>query len=437
MKSTQLLLIIGSLVAFSQWTPADGIKANFFDKVGAALKVKRKNYGIVIDAGSTGSRALVYEFISSRCGDVVKLHKEFFHETQPGLSDFVTNPEGAARSIQKLLLMAKQDIPRRHWAETFVTLMATAGLRLLPQQQQEQLLKCVNKTLVNSGFRTGPDSVSIIDGQYEGLLSWFSINLLLDTFERRKSYPVAALDMGGASTQVTFVPFVQDFVPFTQIQFLYNIVAYHKLYTVYSRSFLGLGLNEARLRILKLGANRFQTNFRTVCLNPHTKTNWTYRGVTYTVEGKDPSVRGTPITSGISANAVNYRACEDVIQFVILNNFQKIVPPRNQNIFAFSGYYYTVLEAGIIPPQGGALFLYELIINTKQFCFLNNSRMPFLCMDLIYIIVLLRDLYGLSVYDKIMFVKTIHGHQVNWALAVAFLNLYASANQKKKIIHNF
>lgn len=195
-------------MAFSQWTPADGIKANFFDKVGAALKVKRKNYGIVIDAGSTGSRALVYEFISSRCGDVVKLHKEFFHETQPGLSDFVTNPEGvritlnlsyhhnincvvyimsvskvlqAARSIQKLLLMAKQDIPRRHWAETFVTLMATAGLRLLPQQQQEQLLKCVNKTLVNSGFRTGPDSVSIIDGQYEGLLSWFSINLLLGT----------------------------------------------------------------------------------------------------------------------------------------------------------------------------------------------------------------------------------------------------------------
>lgn len=52
--------------------------------------------------------------------------------------------------------------------------------------------------------------------------------------------------------------------------------------------------------------------------------------------------------------------------------------------------------------SGGALFLYELIINTKQFCFLNNSRMPFLCMDLIYIIVLLRDLYGLSVYDKIM-----------------------------------
>lgn len=72
----------------------------------------------------------------------------------------------------------------------------------------------------------------------------------------------------------------------------------------------------------------------------------------FAVVGKDPSVRGTPITSGISANAVNYRACEDVIQFVILNNFQKIVPPRNQNIFAFSGYYYTVLEAGIIPPQG-------------------------------------------------------------------------------------
>lgn len=45
-----------------------------------------------------------------------------------------------AETVQELLEVAKDSIPRSHWKRTPVVLKATAGLRLLPEQKAQALL---------------------------------------------------------------------------------------------------------------------------------------------------------------------------------------------------------------------------------------------------------------------------------------------------------
>lgn len=45
-----------------------------------------------------------------------------------------------AETVQELLEVAKDSIPRSHWERTPVVLKATAGLRLLPEQKAQALL---------------------------------------------------------------------------------------------------------------------------------------------------------------------------------------------------------------------------------------------------------------------------------------------------------
>lgn len=64
--------------------------------------------------------------------------------------------------------MAKDSIPRSHWKRTPVVLKATAGLRLLPEEKAQALLLEVKEIFKQSPFLVPNDSVSIMDGSYEG-----------------------------------------------------------------------------------------------------------------------------------------------------------------------------------------------------------------------------------------------------------------------------
>lgn len=55
-----------------------------------------------------------------------------------------------------------------------------------------------------------------MEGTDEGIFSWFTVNFLLDQFSTHNpGNTVAALDLGGGSTQVTYSPDA------TQVQILF------------------------------------------------------------------------------------------------------------------------------------------------------------------------------------------------------------------------
>lgn len=163
-------------------------------------------YGIMFDAGSTGTRIHVYTFVQKIPGQLPVLEGEIFDSVKPGLSAFVDQPKQGAETVRGLLEVAKDSIPRSHWKRTPVVLKATAGLRLLPEEKAQALLLEVKEIFKQSPFLVPNDSVSIMDGSYEGILAWITVNFLTGQLHSHSQETVGTLDLGGASTQITFLP---------------------------------------------------------------------------------------------------------------------------------------------------------------------------------------------------------------------------------------
>lgn len=91
-------------------------------------------FAVIMDAGSTGSRIHVYEFIMTGVGHII-LRDELFEQLKPGLSSFASNPKKGAKSLAPLLLSATKRVPKKLQPGTIIALGATAGLRMLPGNQ--------------------------------------------------------------------------------------------------------------------------------------------------------------------------------------------------------------------------------------------------------------------------------------------------------------
>jgi len=146
------------------------------------------DYGVVFDAGSTGTRVHIYIWPhpdnSSLPPDVVE--GPFYSQggdakwsmnINPGISAFGTNPQGAADSLQPLIQYALSVVPFSKVATTPVFLFATAGMRLLNEANataSDQVLEAVRNAFSQTGFLfTHPqDQVRIITGQEEGLFGY-------------------------------------------------------------------------------------------------------------------------------------------------------------------------------------------------------------------------------------------------------------------------
>ncbi|KAK3732879.1 hypothetical protein QZH41_018670 [Actinostola sp. cb2023] len=205
-----ILLLFGAVSrALSNFGVARGY--TYLDKNDSFVR-RYLDFGIMIDAGSTGSRIHIYAFKKMEDG-TLKLVDEVFKHTKTGLSSFAKNPKEGAKTIHKLLKIAKDVVPPTKWHKTPVALKATAGLRLLPGKASKQLLKesRVYEVFKDSPFKvSGPSSVSILDGLYEGIYAWITVNFLTGRFSNKDGALFGALDLGGGSTQITFHPVMED-----------------------------------------------------------------------------------------------------------------------------------------------------------------------------------------------------------------------------------
>uniref|UniRef100_A0A671S0S9 nucleoside diphosphate phosphatase n=1 Tax=Sinocyclocheilus anshuiensis TaxID=1608454 RepID=A0A671S0S9_9TELE len=127
-------------------------------------------YGIMLDAGSTGTRIHIFKF-QIEPNEAAKLAHETFRAIKPGLSAYADDPEKSKEGLLELLKVAKDTVPDRLWSSSPLMLRATAGLRLLPGEKATILLDKVREVFSESLFLYRPDSVSIMDGTDEGTVS--------------------------------------------------------------------------------------------------------------------------------------------------------------------------------------------------------------------------------------------------------------------------
>ncbi|XP_037349020.1 ectonucleoside triphosphate diphosphohydrolase 2 [Talpa occidentalis] len=314
-------------------------------------------YGIVLDAGSSHTSMFVYKWPADKENDtgVVSQHSTCDVEGG-GISSYEHRPAGAGESLVPCLDRALQDVPRAQHAGTPLYLGATAGMRLLELSNPEasnKVLAAVERTLAQYPFDFR--GARILSGQDEGVFGWVTANYLLENFikynweglwTRPRKGTQGALDLGGASTQITFETDSPAEDPAAEVR----LRLYGHCYRVYTHSFLCYGRDQV---LQQLHARALQTHGRfhpcwprgspdqvrrqAVHPSPCTATQWppAFNGsAPVTLEGSSNATLCRKLVAGLfNRSSCTFSRCS------FNGVFQ---PPVARKFIAFSAFFYTV-----------------------------------------------------------------------------------------------
>lgn len=166
--------------------------------------------------------------------------------------------------LEELFKKARKVIPEKAVKDTPVFLLATAGMRLLPEEQRNALLRQIcSYTRSHTKFHL-PDCdvhIQVIPGEVEGLYGWVAANYLIGGFDSPKEHAhgkdhhtYGFLDMGGASAQIAFAPNATEAdrhandLKRLRMRTIDGTPAEYKVFTT---TWLGFGVNEARKRYIE------------------------------------------------------------------------------------------------------------------------------------------------------------------------------------------
>ncbi|KAM9803769.1 LOW QUALITY PROTEIN: ectonucleoside triphosphate diphosphohydrolase 6 [Neosynchiropus ocellatus] len=386
-------------------------------------------YSIMFDAGSTGTRIHVFQFLTSH-QVVPQLERETYRAIKPGLSAYAGEPQQCAEGVEQLLEVAKVSVPPSQWNVTPVALKATAGLRLLPGDKAAGLLDTVRTVFQASPFLTTSDCVSVMDGADEGISAWITVNFLTGGLQHSGSPTVGMLDLGGGSTQITFRPQDERTIQSSPVDFITAFQVFNKTHSLYTHSYLGLGLMSARLAILggveapPLGGS---SQLVSPCLAPEYSGVWQHDDITYSVKGQKagtgprcesrsgPGQRSSLRCAGDSMLA----ACRARVEQLLYRKVDKVLAVEDVDFYAFSFYYDRAVDLGAIEAQSaGVVTAAQYSDAAERVCadsYSGPSHGPFLCLDLLYISVLLQEL-GFPPHKQLKLARTIGRTETSWPL---------------------
>uniref|UniRef100_A0A8C5B5X5 nucleoside diphosphate phosphatase n=1 Tax=Gadus morhua TaxID=8049 RepID=A0A8C5B5X5_GADMO len=405
-----LLLLLLLAAPAHAWTgrtsdpdAAYGSAARFLMGLSRPANSSRIFYGVMFDAGSTGTRIHVYTFIHQ---DTVLpvLDNEMFHSIKPGLSAYADSPETkAAHTVKMLLKVAKKTVPRLEWKRTPVILRATAGLRLLAPEKARTLLEQVEDVLEDSPFLLPDDGVGMMDGTSEGVLAWITINFLTGHLYANTQNTVGILDLGGGSTQITFLPNLR-------------VGTWH-IWRSFNHG-LTLSILSSYPPGVALPAGLEWRVFTSACLPNRFSDQWRFGGLTYHLRGAHDGNAG-------------YRPCHQEVLKVVQGVVHQ--PPElgdGTAFYAFSYYFDRAVDAGLIDGvRGGTLEVRDFKKRAKEVC--NKMAeggpgvaRPFLCLDLTYITCLLKEGFGFKESTVLQLTKKVKHAEASWSLGAMLDHFY-------------
>ncbi|XP_078254741.1 ectonucleoside triphosphate diphosphohydrolase 3 [Rhinoraja longicauda] len=220
-----------------------------FKKVTVPVGLK---YGIVFDAGASSTTVYVYNWPAEKENNTGVV-SEMYKCERSAISDFDKRPAEAARSIEWCLNRTIEAIPAEKHNATPLYLGATAGMRLLLIQNStaaSMILTAIKTYLHSSPFDF--KSAQIISGKEEGAYGWITANYLLGNLRQGRTWTqpkrkftvttIGTLDLGGASSEIAFVPEQHSPKYKNTVITLYN----YKYY-VYIESLACYGRDEAEM----------------------------------------------------------------------------------------------------------------------------------------------------------------------------------------------
>ncbi|XP_071946776.1 ectonucleoside triphosphate diphosphohydrolase 3-like [Antedon mediterranea] len=413
-----------------------------------------KEYGIVFDAGSSHTNLFVYQWPGEKENGTGNVEERGMCRADgSGISSYTDTPRLAGPSLEECLdSTALRLVPQKRQQETPVFLGATAGMRLLDETDpdtSDAILDSVRQTIASYPFNFTDDQARIITGEEEGTYGWITTNILLHSFVDGSSFErhvrslifsenamptVGALDLGGASTQISFIPEVPEALPVGDSQ---HLRLYGSDYVVYTHSYLCYGKNEARRQFYAslvenanyseevtnpcgaLGLNESMYGsylWKAPCTQSQSDQNFTENDIKYFFIGtSDPDECLVKVH-----NLFNFSApCEDEPC-----SFDGVHQPTPYGKFvAFSGYYYAIDNLNLTSNAT----INQLNVTRDEFCRRNLTDIQNIpdiwdniylyCFDINYVYTLLVDVYNFTEDNwNIEFVRDIEGTNVGWSL---------------------
>ncbi|KAF9525917.1 nucleoside phosphatase family-domain-containing protein [Crepidotus variabilis] len=326
-------------------------------------------WALMIDAGSTGSRIHIYKF--NNCHASPSFEYEIFQQIHPGLSSFAKHPEDAAKSLDSLLDEAKKTVPKSMWGCTPVAVKATAGLRLLPGTEADEILHTVEHRLrtiypFQLSSKAG-EGVMIMDGKEEGVYAWITANYLLGTIGgsvgKGEKPTYAVLDLGGGSTQIVFEP---SFAPSEKVkdskgrledgEHKYTLSFAGHTYTLYQHSYLGYGLMSARKSVhalvefmSKMRVSPSGGTLKDASGNEIVANACLGRGMRRTIEVSGNTKRNVTMSG---EEISSFEACSKIVQLVLAKDSVCEMKPCS-----FNGVYQPSLLDSFPETRGKVLLL--------------------------------------------------------------------------------
>lgn len=182
---------------------------------------------IIIDAGSSGSRLHLFAYDEDENKDRVNIQELQNNKVQPGFADLQV--EQVAAYLENLMVGAPSDNIEVHF-------YATAGMRLLPEDKQQELYNQAHAWFAEQA-KWNLSEARTISGSEEGVFGWLAVynSIASNRFELP-----GFIEIGGASTQVVFP--ISNYTGINHD----NIVTVNvngRRFNLFAHSFLGMGAN--------------------------------------------------------------------------------------------------------------------------------------------------------------------------------------------------
>ncbi|XP_055518124.1 ectonucleoside triphosphate diphosphohydrolase 4 isoform X2 [Leucoraja erinacea] len=374
------------------------------------------NYGVVIDCGSSGSRLFVYCWPRHNGNphdllDIKQMRGKnslpVVMKIKPGISDLASTPEKASDYLAPLLNFAADHIPHSKHQETPLYILCTAGMRIVPENQQNAILEDLRTDIpLHYDFLFADSHAEVISGKQEGVYAWIGINFVLGRFNHisagedsvvKVNVPgtetqaavvrkrtTGVLDMGGVSTQIAYeVPKTVSFASSQQEEVAKNLLAEFNLgcdahhtdhvYRVYVTTFLGFGGNAARKRYEEQIVYKTTLTNRLLGQKTGTSEDIPYLDPCLPVDIKDEIHRDgqTVYLRGLG----DFDWCREVI-FPLLNKtnetstsisgiYQPPLDYRNSEFYGFSEFFYCTED---VLRMGGGYKVAKFTKAAKDYC---------------------------------------------------------------------
>eukprot|EP00923_Selenidium_pygospionis_P005760 GHVN01009837.1.p1 GENE.GHVN01009837.1~~GHVN01009837.1.p1 ORF type:complete len:447 (+),score=36.59 GHVN01009837.1:1-1341(+) len=362
---------------------------------------------IIVDAGSTGSRLVVFSFLF--CGkNLVGIKAEYKHEISGGISEMLNKQSKIENIFKGLLNFANKKT--RDKKNTMIFVSATAGLRVLEPEKQENVLNMVRKIIAYSGFAasTNNDAVSILSGEKEAEYAWITANYLLGniSFEENNNTQsrecLPTMDFGGASIQVFATKDSKSHEAYSDVSRLGKRIQF-----VYKKSFLGLGFVQARKKMkFYLEAKKEENSIQRI------SSSFFYSDKS----GRILLKKGTHRFSLLRQIVSDFFNCREFFPEKIHSSIEE-TPFDIKQVFAFSFLHIIAEELNMI----GKDFHYvdDLYFRLERYCTDKKNAKTEYCFDGIFILNLLEKM-GIREFKC---GRKINGYNTSWPLGMAISSL--------------